>query len=231
MQRLSWVAALLVSATLGWTPFAHADGAEIVVTGSGSVVVSPNRATIDVLVTSTAGTTKDAMEQSAQKVNGLIDSVSQLGISDTYVETAAFAVRAEIDPKKGKPTGRYICSHRIRVRMTNPHDVGPIVDRLVAGGAELISITFAATEIDCARRQALTEAVAQAHADAQAMAEAAGGTLGPLIQLTTQGSARPPELEVRALKTGIIQTQTTITPVDQYVNVTVLGRWEFRETD
>jgi uncharacterized protein YggE len=135
-----------------------------------------------------------------------------------------------MDPKKGKPTGRFVSYHRVRVETSDLTNVGPIVDAGVAAGAEATSITFKVTNIDSARQQALAEAVAQARADADAMASAAGGELGPLIELTTQGTARAPSLEARALKTGIIDVPTSITPVDQYVNVTVVGRWEFRES-
>jgi uncharacterized protein YggE len=229
MRSLSCVAVIVAAAGLCFARTAYADGAQIVVTGSGSVLVSPDRATINVSVTAVAATTKAATAQCAQKVKGVLDSLRQLGITDADIGTTAFAVQVEMDQKKGKPTGRFISQHRIRVRTQELNNVGPIVDAAVASGAEAGSIAFTVTEIDRARQQALAEAVTQAHADAEAMATAAGGKLGPLIELTTQGAARPPELEGIALKTKAINTQTTITPVDQYVNVTVLGRWEFRE--
>ena len=230
MRSSSWLGVILASASFFCTHMACADEAQIVVTGSGSVVVSPNRARVDVLVTATAATTKEAAAQNARTVKMVLDALRQMGISDADIRTAGFAVRTERDNKTGKPTGQYVSSHRIRVQTTDLDNIGPIVDAVVAQGAELGSITFTATEVDHARQQALAEAFTQAHSDAEAMATAAGGKLGPLIELTTQGSARPPHVEGMALMAGGMEAQTLITPAEQYVNVTLLCRWEFRES-
>src|SRR5258708_33917242 len=60
--------------------------------------------------------------------------------------------------------------------------------------------------LDEARRQAISAAVSNARADAEAMATAAGGTLGQLLEVSTGGPIVPPrpmfDLAVRSAAGG-----------------------------
>ena len=98
---------------------------------------------------------------------------------------------------------------------------------------EVSGVQFLASNTDDARRTAMTEAVRQARADADAMARAAGGTLGRLIVLNSGGISQPfynagGNVQIRgatlASDTG---NPTTIVPGDLTVTAQVFGRWEF----
>jgi uncharacterized protein YggE len=79
----------------------------------------------------------------------------------------------------------------------------------------------------------MSEAVRQARLDADAMARAAGGSLGRLLSLASTGIAQPlyNVLDSYQLQgvvaTGASRQITTIVPGELIVSAQVLGRWEF----
>jgi uncharacterized protein YggE len=92
------------------------------------------------------------------------------------------------------------------------------------------ALSFYASSIEEPRRQAIGLAVASARADAEAMALAAGGTVGGLIELSTQGPTVPPrpmfDLAQQRGKVAMAEA-TPINPGQQTVNVYVSARWAF----
>jgi uncharacterized protein YggE len=234
MRFVGWAIALVLICTLCSARSSLAAGARIVVTGSGSAPVAADRATLEVLITSVAATTKGASQDNARKVRATVDALKQAAVDETDISTTQYAVRPEMDEKKGKTTGRFVVTHRIRVQITDLDQVGELTDVVAGTGAEVRSVTFSASDLGRARQTALSEAVTQARRDAETMATAAGGALGPLVELTTQGTARPPMIgatsSVQALAVGPIDVGTRITPGEQFVNVTILATWEFRES-
>jgi len=91
------------------------------------------------------------------------------------------------------------------------------------------SLSFYASSIDEARRQAIAAAVASARADAEAMARAAGGTLGALIELSTGGPTIPPRpmYDMAARGKTMMAEATPVNPGLQTVTVFVTARWRF----
>jgi uncharacterized protein YggE len=79
----------------------------------------------------------------------------------------------------------------------------------------------------------MTEAVRQARADADAMARAAGGSLGRLIALNSGGISQPiynARQNVQfegAVLTSAGAFATNIVPGDLIVSAQIFGRWEF----
>src|SRR5215469_12403017 len=64
--------------------------------------------------------------------------------------------------------------------------LGAYMDAGLGAGATGVSmVSFSAKNSDEARRRALVQAVSQARTDAETVARAGGGSLGPLLLLTT----------------------------------------------
>jgi hypothetical protein len=120
--------------------------------------------------------------------------------------------------------------HRIRVRVREIRAAGTIVETVLDSGADRIEgVSFSASSTDSARQAALTQAVEQARDDAAIMAKAAGGELGALLEVTTQGTAVPPRAYEGRVMNSIASPSTvpSITPGPIVVSTTVLGRWGF----
>jgi uncharacterized protein YggE len=70
--------------------------------------------------------------------------------------------------------------------------LGAIVDIALGAGATNVSrLTFEARNQDEARANAIADAYRHARSDAEALARAAGRTLGPAISLSTDQGVRP----------------------------------------
>jgi len=212
-----------------------AQGAEpiIVVTGTGSAEIQPDRVTVEFTVLNRAKSAAEASEGSARRTQPILAALRALGVPDTAVTSAGFAVQPPWDPKRGtRKENESVATHRIRVRVSEISTAGTIVETLLDAGADRIeAVNFTVSSIDSARAAALSGAVRQARGDAVVMARAAGGKLGSLIEVTTQGTAAPPRsYEVHsAMMSVTLPPSPSITPGPTIVTVTVLGRWAFVE--
>ncbi len=93
-------------------------------------------------------------------------------------------------------------------------------------------IDFSAENPAAARHQALADAIQTARGDAQAMARAAGGSLGELLQLTTEQPGMMPgvtfePLTVTAARRAPEPVETTVVPSEIRVTAHVVARWKF----
>jgi uncharacterized protein YggE len=105
--------------------------------------------------------------------------------------------------------------------------VGRLIDAALSKGANEISgLQFFSSRADSVRRVALANAVVQAKGEAEALAKAAGGTLGMLLELSTATSAIRPMFEPRmaVAKAG---ASTPVEPGEQTFSVSVTGKWSF----
>lgn len=218
---------------------AQAPGAPSVATlmssGQGEAKVAPDRVSILVNVQTRALTAKAAGSDNARRTQAVLDALSKLGLPKDQLSTQGYTVYPELkyDKDGGSPrvTG-YVVTNTVRAESKDPDQAGAIVDAALAAGANLInSLTFYASSIEQPRREAIASAVGNARADAEAMARAAGGSLGALIDLSTQGPTIPPrpmfDMAMRKSMVGNEAASTPMNPGEQTVTVHVTGRWQF----
>ena len=221
-------------ACLALLTFGTAIAAEplIVVTGSGSAEIQPDRVTIEFSVLDRAKSAADASEASARRTQPILAALRNLGVPDSAVTSSGFAVQPTWDHKRGVRKDESMATHRLRIRVSEIRKAGAIVEAVLDKGADRIeTVSFSVSNADSARESALAKAVREARDDAEVMAHAAGGRLGSLIEITTQGTAAPPRAyETRSMSATVSQSVLpSITPGPTIVTVTVLGRWTFSE--
>ncbi len=110
-------------------------------------------------------------------------------------------------------------------------DVGKIIDAALSAGATQVNgVQFLRSNVQESRRSALALAVAEARRDAEALAEAAGGTLGGLIYLTSGFATLPQSFEYRTIvpTSTMLAPNTPIMPGDLTVTAVANARWLFR---
>jgi uncharacterized protein YggE len=90
-------------------------------------------------------------------------------------------------------------------------------------------LEFKASNPDELRRTALAQAVTKARADAEALARAAGGSLGALLELTSMDIGGPPIIRrsFSADAMAVMKTATPIEPGTEMLTVGVTARWQF----
>ena len=212
-------------------PIRDSTRAEIVTAATGEAQLVPDRATVYVGVQTRAATAAVAARDNAQRQRSVIESIVAVGIPREQIGTENYSVTPDTryDQATQKTTvAGYIVNNVVRVELHRVDQVASVLDVALAKGANQInSLDFFASNSDSARHVALVQAIARSRSDAEVMAQAAGGSLGPLIELSTS-DAGPRPVYRTAAPVGIAgQAPTPIEPGQQRLQVSVSARWRF----
>lgn len=205
---------------------------EIATSATGEAQLTPDRAAVYVGVQTRASTAAVAARENAQKQTAIIDAIVALGISREQISTENYTVapdaRYDQSTQRTTVTG-YIVSNVVRVEVRRMDQVAPVLDAALGKGANQInSLDFFASNSDSARHEALAQAIARARSDAEAMARAAGGSLGALVELSTADVGPRPVYRVAAYSmSSQAAAPTPIEPGQQKVQVSISARWLF----
>lgn len=205
---------------------------QIAVTGHGEVRVTPDRATIQISVQSRATAAAAAAADNANKQSAVIAAIRALGINDDQVSTTNFSVSPEqrYEPNREPVVTGYVVTNTVVVEVRKISQVGPVLDASLSHGANLISgLNFYSSNTESSRHAAIALAVASAKGDAEAASRAAGGTLGPLLEISmnTYSPPGPRNVMMRAMATASAQSDTPISPGQETVSMDVSTRWRF----
>jgi hypothetical protein len=193
--------------------------------------VTPDRATITIGVQSRGATAAVAGGENAKRQRAILDTLRALGLTGDMLSTQNYSVSPEMQypPNGGQPrvTG-YQVTNTVRAEVRRLDDVPRIIDAALAKGAnEISSLEFYSSKADSVRRSALAQAVADARADAETLARAAGGSLGSLIELSTSPGEIRPFTVTGPMQRMATAAPTPIEPGQTTITVTVSARWSF----
>lgn len=240
LARASRAAAMLAlggSAALGAQVPAPAGGSAptiVVVTGRAESTVPADRATLTVAVETRGKTAAEAGAQNASVIERVRAALRGAEVSAAQMTTAGFTVAQEYrydqGPRGPVPTG-YVARNAVRLELTKLDGVGRLIDVALGAGANHVDdLQFGATSTAEARRSALTEAIANARADATTIARAAGGSLGRLLEVSTewQGGPRiPVQYDVASRRSPAPSSVDTLIDARTIrVVAVVLTRWQ-----
>lgn len=236
--RRPTTAAVLLGALLSAPLAAQSPVATIVptieVAGMGEATVTPDRALVYVGVQTKAQTAALAGASNARIAAAVLEAVRRAGIAREQIGTMNYSVnpsyRYHTDGRKPELTG-YDATNTVRVEVRSVELVGKVIDAALGAGANNVNgMSFYASQMDATRRAALGTATSDARASAEAMAVAAGGTLGPLISVTSQmnDGPRPVLMQAMAMRGKAADEATpVVAPTEQTVTASVIGRWQF----
>jgi len=235
MLDRGWMLALLLwAAPQLWVPVpgraqepppAGERAAEIAVTGSGTVRLSPDYATVQFSVVTRDAQAARAAEANARAMSAVRAALqARLSVPGDSLPTVWYAVSAEYD--RGRQVG-YQAQSVVAARVRDLSRVGAAIDAaLEAGATGIQGIQFGSSRREAAQQEALAQAVRDAQRQAEAMAAAAGGRLGSLISMSTLGAGpEPPVPVMRAVQA--MEAETPIAPPVLEVTATVSARWRF----
>ena len=205
---------------------------QIVVSATGEVRVSPDRATISIGVQSRAATAAAASAANSQKQRAVIDAIKARGIPAEQISTANFSVipetRYDREGQQVPRTMSYRVDNVVTVELRRMDQVGPVIDAsLTAGANQINSLNFSVQNADSARRAALALAMAKARADAEVIARAAGGSLGNLIEATAMDIGVPRPMYMRAEAAMAADKSVPVEPGQETISAGVNARWQF----
>lgn len=167
---------------------------ELSTSGHGETRLAPDYAYVTIGVTNQASNAVEAAAENARRFNAILNGLRSFGLADRELLTSRYSLEQIYEyPKNQVPKlAGFTARSTIRAELRNLADLGKIIDASIASGATNIAgVQFLSTRTDDARRSAVTEAVRQARLDADAMARAAGGTIGRLLSLSASPAIQP----------------------------------------
>ena len=170
--------------------------ARVIVNGEGSVTVQPDYARITTGVTTRARTVKEATDANTKLMGAVTAALRDLGIEQRDIQTSHFSVQpvyAPAQPNTEPKLSGFSVSNQLSVTIHQIAAVGPILDRLIAAGAnDLGGVEFLHSDLSKALDRAREAAVADARRKAELYARAAGLELGRVAWITEDPGLAPP---------------------------------------
>jgi uncharacterized protein len=196
------------------------------VTGQGTVMVSPNIATLSVGVTVQADKVADAQSQAAAAMAKVMAALTNNGVDPKDISTQYYSINQLTQfnntTQQTTITG-YQVSNLVNVTIRVINNTGTIIDAVTAAGGDatrINGINFTVDDVTSYNSQARTLAVNDAKAKADQLASLAGITLGQPFYLIENPPATPIPISapVASAATG---TTTPISPGQINVTITV----------
>ena len=151
----------------------------ITVNGTGKATQTPDTATVYFSINNQGEESEAVQQENAQATQAVIDALLALGVAQADIETSAVDIyeRYDYDQEPPKVTG-YQASCRLTVVFRNIDLVGEAITAAVAAGAsEVQGPEFSLSDASAAYLEALSAAMADAQAKAEALAGGAQVTL------------------------------------------------------
>jgi uncharacterized protein len=206
LPRLVAVAAMLVFSGVGaqaQQPQQTPEG-RVVVTGEGSVSVTPDYAQIRSGVTTRARTVKEGVDANSKLMTAIIAALKDAGIAERDIQTARFSIQpvyaSQVSNAEPRLSG-YSVSNQVIVTIREIGKVGDVLDRVVAAGAtDAGNVSFLVSNASKALDEAREAAIADARRKAEVYAKASGVRLGRVEWITedTGGGTPVPMMMARA---------------------------------
>lgn len=227
MRWIALVTALALAAPAFAQNAPESPGASLnrlTVTGSGAVAGTPDMAIITLGATATAASAADAMDRTSAATAAILEGLADAGIAEHDIQTSDLSLsplHGDSASGSGTPeiTG-FEASNTVTVRVRALDRLGKILETALGGGANRFhNLQFTLQDPEPALDEAQRRAVADAMRKARLLADAAGVTLGPVLELTEQGSGGGGPVMYRAMAEAIpvaageVTTQASVTMV------------------
>lgn len=175
----------------------------IAVGAEGEASVAPDMAVVSLSVSGKAKELGPARDDVNARTSAVLERLRELGVAEADLNAPDVAIQPEYDYRRGgQQLLGYAVTRRVTARVRALDSLGSVLDGAVAAGAnEVHGAEMAASDPSAAEHEALRRAVGAARAKAEAIAAAAGVSLGPVARVEeADGSGMPqPRMRMAAL--------------------------------
>lgn len=197
----------------------------LTVNGKGEMSAAPDVAYLNLAVETMAKSASQAVKENAEKTNSVMEAIkAKLGENDK-VSTAGYNLSPiyEYNNQTNKSEFKgYKASNQIVAEVHNLKQIGAIIDSTAEAGLNNISgLRFDTTKSAELRKKALAEAVKDAKATAEILAQAAGVKITRILQLSPSYDYPVPVYRDFAVAKEAAAAPTPIEPGDLTINATV----------
>jgi uncharacterized protein YggE len=192
---------------------------QIYVQGEGVVQVEPDRAHINLGVTTEAPSAEEAQIKNANNMRNILAALGELGIKDDAIETSYFNVYPvyRYDQERGNQLTGYRVSNTVSVTLDKLSMVGEAIDSAIKAGATNVdSVNFTLADEKPWLNEAMVLAVENARKKAELLASAAGVKLGPVMIIrdpSTQFQPYSMGKEMRMMAMAAAGDASSVTPI------------------
>jgi uncharacterized protein YggE len=157
----------------------------ISVGGEGEATVAPDMAVVSLAVSAKGAELGPTRDDVNTRTSSVLERLRELGVADADLQAPDVEIHPEYDYRRDaqKLIG-YRVSRTVTARVRALDTLGGVLDAISAAGAnEVHGARMAASDPSAAQHAALAAAVEAARASAEAVASAAGVTLGDVIRV------------------------------------------------
>ena len=228
LNRLIPASAIALALALPLAAPALADDDILTVTGEGAAEITPDLATLQIGVTTTAATAAEALAANSAALDAALQRLRAAGIGDRDLQTSNLSVTPNWSGYDSSISGQqitgYTAMNMVTVKVRKLETLGTVLDAAVQDGANTLNgLTFGLQDPRPAMDAARQAAIEDAKAKAALFAEAAGVKLGRISVITEGGNygggPAPMYKEVAAsaapvpVEAGQLSMQATVTVV------------------
>lgn len=210
------------------------DPSTLIVSGTGSVMVKPDHASVQLGVEVSRKTAQEAQAENARLMGNIISAVRKLGIAEEKIQTSGFNIWPETKYEKDQPSRivAYHCRNNVNITIEDLKAISRVIDAGTGAGANNINGLVLSRKNDAeAKKQALEKAVSEAESKAKAIAAAAKVKLKGITNIIETGSiAQLPIENLREVKmmgtSGAAETPISAGLIEIKAAVTITYRIE-----
>ena len=186
-KRFVVILATVLVLSLSATAFAL----DIVVTGSGTVSLPADTATLELGASFKAQSAQEAQQLTDTAIKQILAALEKLGVEKKDVTTSNYSVYVEVPYQEYGSIGQappvYNASNMLLVTIRDLSKVAAVIDAGTEAGAnQIYSLVFSSSQATEAYYQAMEKAVADGQAKAEVLAKAAGKPLGKLESIKSE---------------------------------------------
>jgi hypothetical protein len=158
----------------------------ITFSGQGKVIGIPDVAEITFSVTTGKETTKEAITENTQKMNGVVKFIKDSGVDEKDIKTQSYSLSPRYDWIEGKRVFRgYELISTLAVKIRNLEKISEIIDGAILRGANQVGdIQFVIDNPEKLKQEAMKEAIKNAKERAQSIATISGLKIGKIVNFS-----------------------------------------------
>ena len=192
MKLLTWLAALALAASVvgAQDPSAKAPLPYIRTSAEATVSAKPDRAKVNIGVTTQAPAAQAAAGQNAKELDAVIRQIRSALGSAVEVKTIGYSVNPDYRYKQGAPptVAGYTATNILEVTLNDLTQAGKLIDAATQSGANTVQgLQFTLKDESAVQAQALREAALKARSKAEALAQALGLKITRVISVEESG--------------------------------------------
>ncbi|WP_404332530.1 SIMPL domain-containing protein [Mesobacillus maritimus] len=180
--------------------------------GESTLIIKPDRSTVQLGVEVRNLELSVAQQESSRVIQLITDSLFELGISPSNIQTSEYTILPIYDYVDGNQQFKgYQITHMLSLTIENIEQTGVVIDMAVRNGANrILNIQFTVKHIDAYYQHTLQKALENARTKAQVIAQTMRLSLDPIPAQITELTVPPPPMPFQTFsEVGIAHAQST----------------------